>query len=301
MKSVAAIIATYNRRRDLEICINALIRQTTPPGAIYVIDNASTDDTAKMISDSFGDDIQYVRLPENTGSAGGFRAGMELAFNAGFEWLWITDNDSIPSDDSLEKLLGAASKNPDVLALAPVKRRTRDGQILNCDCIWERRTDKVLNPTDMEYRECGLIEVDWVANTGLLINREAIVKAGHLRADLFAYGEDTEYCLRLRHYTRILLVTNSIVTHPDMGTGWPVPIQSLPKLYYAMRNDTYLRVRGMKRPQLTIVMALWHYLRASINILRKQDHPWQRLRAVTFATYHGLIGRLGVTPSNMNL
>ena len=301
MHSVAAIIATYNRRRDLETCIDALMRQTTPPDAIYVIDNASTDDTATMIPARFGDGVRYFRLSENTGSAGGFRVGMELAFNDGFEWLWITDNDSVPSHDSLEKLLGAAPHCPGVLALAPVKRRTRDGQILNCDCIWDRKTDTVRNPTEEEYGERYLIDVDWVANTGLLVNREAVLKAGHLRTDLFAFGEDTEYCLRLRHYTRIIVVTDSVVTHPDMGLGWPVPLQSLHKLYYGMRNDTYLSIRGLKRPRLTIVKALWHWLRVSMNILRKQDHRWQRLRAVTYATYHGLVGRLGTIPSRLNL
>jgi GT2 family glycosyltransferase len=224
---------------------------------------------------------------------------MELAFNDGFEWLWITDNDSVPSHDSLEKLLDAASHSPGVLALAPVKRRTRDGQILNCDCIWDRKTDTVRNPRNEEYRDSDLIDVDWVANTGLLVNRKAVLKAGHLRADLFAFGEDTEYCLRLRHYTRIVLVTDSVVTHPDMGMGWPVPIQSLCKLYYSLRNDIYLSVRGLKRPRLTIAKALWHWLRVSMNILRTQDHRRRRLLVVTFATYHGLIGRLGMMPGSL--
>jgi GT2 family glycosyltransferase len=292
----AAVIATYNRRRDVEICIDALMRQTAPLQAIYVVDNASTDDTEAIIRSRFDAKVRYFKLPKNTGSAGGFRAGLELAYKDGFDWIWITDNDSLPLDDSLEELLAAAHENPGVMALAPMKLRTGDGEILNCDCIWDRTMDIVRNPTGREYQECGTIDVDWVANTGLLLNREMIAKAGNLRADLFAFGEDTEYCLRLRQHTRILVVPRSVVVHPNMGMGWPVPVKFLGKLYYTMRNEVYLGLRGLRPPRLTVSEAVWRWFRASVNILRKQDYPLHRLLVVAVANYHGLVGRLGVAP-----
>lgn len=38
---------------------------------------------------------------------GGFHTGMDLAMKAGYEWLWIMDDDSIPNENALERLLDA--------------------------------------------------------------------------------------------------------------------------------------------------------------------------------------------------
>jgi GT2 family glycosyltransferase len=296
-QSIAAIIPTFNRRRELEKCLDALSSQTTPPDAVYIIDNGSTDDTAVKIQPRLTAQVKYFRMSANLGSAGGFRKGMELAFNDGYEWLWITDNDSVPSRNSLERLMNVALENPEVTALAPTKLRETDRAIIKGDMIWDRSARTARSPSDREYRECPLIEVDWVPNTGMLISRKAVLAAGHLRADLFAFGEDTEYCLRIRRHSKILLVTDSVVVHPEMGAGWPVPISALRKLYYAQRNEVYLKLRGLQLPDANLVEVVWKWFRMSFNIVRRQDHPVSRLFVVSIATWHGITGRLGQAPA----
>lgn len=296
-QSIAAIIPTFNRRRELEKCLDALSSQTTPPDAVYIIDNGSTDDTAEKIQPRLTAQVKYFRMSANLGSAGGFRKGMELAFNDGYEWLWITDNDSVPSRNSLERLMNVALENPEVMALAPTKLRETDRAIIKGDMIWDRSARTARSPSDREYRECPLIEVDWVPNTGMLISRKAVLAAGHLRADLFAFGEDTEYCLRIRRHSKILLVTDSVVVHPEMGTGWPVPISALKKLYYLKRNEVYLSLRGLQLPSSSLVGVVYMWLRVSLNIVRKQDHPASRLFVLSIATWHGVTGRLGQAPA----
>ena len=296
-QSVAAVIPTFNRRRELEKCLDALSSQTTPPDAVYIIDNGSTDDTAEKIQPRLTAQVKYFRMSANLGSAGGFRKGMELAFNDGYEWLWITDNDSVPSRNSLERLMNVALENPEVMALAPTKLRETDRAIIKGDMIWDRSARTARSPSDREYRECPLIEVDWVPNTGMLISRKAVLTAGHLRADLFAFGEDTEYCLRIRRHSKILLVTDSVVVHPEMGCGWPVPISALRKLYYAQRNEVYLKLRGLQLPDANLVEVVWKWFRMSFNIVRRQDHPVSRLFVVSIATWHGITGRLGQAPA----
>jgi GT2 family glycosyltransferase len=193
--------------------------------------------------------------------------------------------------------MNVALENPEVMALAPTKLRESDGAILKGDMIWDHSAGTARSPSDKEYRECPLIEVDWVPNTGMLISRKAVLTVGHLRADLFAFGEDTEYCLRIRRHSKILLVTNSVVVHPEMGTGWPVPISALKKLYYLKRNEVYLSLRGLQLPSSSLVGVVYMWLRVSLNIVRRQDHPISRLFVLSLATWHGVTGRLGQAPA----
>ena len=46
---VAAVVVTYNRKELLMECLEALLRQTRPLQAIYIIDNASTDGTPELL------------------------------------------------------------------------------------------------------------------------------------------------------------------------------------------------------------------------------------------------------------
>ncbi len=83
VQGVAAIIVTYNRAEKLERVIKCVQRQTHPVKWILVIDNASTDDTADVLS-RFSDDsrLKVFSLTENTGGAGGFAHGMSWTTTA---------------------------------------------------------------------------------------------------------------------------------------------------------------------------------------------------------------------------
>lgn len=97
--TVCAVVVTYNRKNLLLECLEAIRRQTRPVDAIYIIDNASTDGTPEVLKENGyipelppfnlsepyeiehkisnlvdGNPINvfYVRMYENTGSAGGF-------------------------------------------------------------------------------------------------------------------------------------------------------------------------------------------------------------------------------------
>ncbi|RYE90427.1 MAG: glycosyltransferase, partial [Cytophagaceae bacterium] len=44
-ETVAAVLVTYNRLTDLQICLDSLRQQTRLPDAFFVINNGSTDGT----------------------------------------------------------------------------------------------------------------------------------------------------------------------------------------------------------------------------------------------------------------
>ena len=101
---VCAVIVTYNRKALLKECLEAVLAQTRPPDHVLVVDNASTDGTAEMLREEFPQ-VEVLRLPENQGGAGGFHEGMKRAYEEGFDWLWLMDDDTIPRPEALEALL----------------------------------------------------------------------------------------------------------------------------------------------------------------------------------------------------
>ena len=103
----AAVVVTYNRKILLEECINNLIKNKDL--TVYIIDNASTDGTEKMIKTKFKNKIKYVNTGANLGGAGGFNFGIKHAINdRNYDYLWIMDDDTMVHDNTLEELLKKA-------------------------------------------------------------------------------------------------------------------------------------------------------------------------------------------------
>lgn len=104
---VAAIVVTYNRKKLLKKNIRALLAQTYKNFLdILVIDNASTDFTKEAIQQYINNkDIIYINTGKNLGGAGGFNFGMRKAAELNYEFMWIMDDDTIPTPTALEELI----------------------------------------------------------------------------------------------------------------------------------------------------------------------------------------------------
>src|SRR5215471_313380 len=240
--NVAAVIATRNRVGALRRCLEALAGQTVRPDAVYVIDNASTDGTSEFV-ESLGSAVHYRYLPQNTGSAGGFSEALKWAYDSGHGWLWVTDDDSVPRSDALERLLLSVRSFPDVLMAAP-KKLTPEGRLWRAEMVYDTTERVAREPNQRLYDRDEPFECDWTANTGLLVRRAAIEVGGLPLAELFAFGEDTEYCFRLRRYGKLILVPRATVIHRDPSMAWPVPVPLLWRSYYCKRNSIYLSLRS---------------------------------------------------------
>ncbi|MGO4237478.1 glycosyltransferase [Pseudarthrobacter sp. YAF2] len=96
MDNLYAVVVTYNRADFLRNLLHSFTGPGSAPAQVLVVDNASTDHTADVVAQAMsagGPPIRYERLDRNVGGAGGFSRGVELALEAGAEWLWLMDDD----------------------------------------------------------------------------------------------------------------------------------------------------------------------------------------------------------------
>lgn len=99
---VVAVVVTYNRPNDLERCLSALADQSHQVARTLVIDNASDEPTAQVLTRFPA--VEVHRLDANYGSSGGFARGIELASLFDAEWVWVMDDDAVPQPDALERV-----------------------------------------------------------------------------------------------------------------------------------------------------------------------------------------------------
>jgi rhamnopyranosyl-N-acetylglucosaminyl-diphospho-decaprenol beta-1,3/1,4-galactofuranosyltransferase len=243
---VAAVIPTFNRKRTLARCIDAVFEQTVPFDHLLVIDNASTDGTADMMAERSyldSDKVTYVRLESNSGSAGGFHAGLKRAAEFKTHWIWVIDDDAIPEPTCLEMLLvhaaqlsghrvGAMVSNRHQLAGKPIRYRLPRSAS-------ESFRYTFACPQEGIDRDAALIPLDWFTFISALLSAQMVEEIGLPMEEFFYFGEDIEYSLRARDKGfQSFMVLTSIVDHPREG----LDTESLPgwRWYYIHRNSIYL-------------------------------------------------------------
>ncbi|WP_198951317.1 glycosyltransferase [Pigmentiphaga sp. NML080357] len=201
MDNIAVVIVTHNRCELLGRCLEGLARQTVPPKAIYVVDNASTDATAQLLAGRTDLPLHVTRSAENLGGAGGFALGMKLAHEGGWDWIWMMDDDVVPQSDCAQQLVKCGE-----LAMIAV-RENLDGALVERSAIrFDLRNPLVVRSkrsyVAQTYRVRShmpaVLYVENVAFEGFMVHRSVVDAVGYPDARYFIFYDDVDYALRIR-------------------------------------------------------------------------------------------------------
>ena len=302
-KSVCAVVVTYNRKNLLIRTLNKVLDQTFPIRKLIVVDNASSDGTPQLLRDKGfivneppqplnelwieknildrGIEFIYIRLPENTGGAGGFHTGIEFALKEGCEWLWLMDDDGYPQRDTLEKLIQYTTIADWISPLVVNENNPKElFTPLNYPTISSNNYLKTVEEAKMAANN-GILENIATSFNGVLISRKIIEKIGNVRKDLFLWADDTDLLLRtMLAKFKIVTVIDSLFFHPKNRilqnpkkimfglTELRLP-EDKKRLYYRIRNRTYIykkywKIFGLKTSLKVLVKDFikynWYFL-----------------------------------------
>lgn len=209
---IIAVIVTYNRLELLKRAIQAIRSQTVKVKKIIVVDNASTDGTHDYLlnESQSNNDLTNLRIANNSGGAGGFHYGMELALKANPDLVWLMDDDGYPSNNCLELLLN--NKTNENTILNPLVVNCNDNSRLSFGL-----GEKIKTVTDANSAsENNLIPGIGNPFNGTLISKEIIYKIGLPKKEMFIWGDEAEYILRAKSKNiNIATVVSSIFFHPE--------------------------------------------------------------------------------------
>ncbi len=277
-KSLAAVVVTYNRSEKLRKVLDALLVQTRMPEKIYVIDNASTDDTPEVVGSFDPEIVRHVRLPENVGGAGGFNAGMRLAYEDGHDYFWISDDDAYPAADAIEILERELESFDDRTQYrAPFACSVvdwTDGTLCNMnnpETVWDWPRWYRKDSAVFLVKSCSFVSV--------LVCRWAVQKHGLPIKEYFIWQDDVEYTLRLsRSYPGLFCPDSRIVHDTPKNEGTTLAklnADNLWKYKFGVRNQAS-RVRRDRGHRGYFSYALFVQ-----GIMRRNKIPW-RLRVRIF-------------------
>jgi GT2 family glycosyltransferase len=300
-RSLASLTVAYNGVGVLARHLDALNRQTCKLDEVIVVNNASTDGTLNLLATEYPG-VTVLDLPVNGGVGGGYAAGLAYAaLTKKYDWVWLFDQDSVPSVDGLERLLGGlehlGSSAENTAILAPVCMHS--GTKLPCPGFsWNGGR---MVPVFGDSRK-PIILVDMVVSSGSLVRRRAIEAVGLPRSDFFMDFVDYEHCLRLRrHGFEIAVVRDS---HLDHVLGSPSKFKILGRttfwtdhapwrVYYRFRNEVFI-VWQYYPKWINKGFTLCRLVRYAVALLLFGKQKVECLGMMYRGFLDGRVGRLGI-------
>jgi GT2 family glycosyltransferase len=238
---LSVIILSYNTKDLLRKCLWSVFASKIDfKFEVLVPDNGSTDGSADMIKQDFPQ-AKFI----NTGGNIGFSKGNNIALRqAQGKYVLLLNPDTEVNPDTLDKSIKYLESHSEVGAMG-CKVLLPSGQ-LDQAC---RR--KFPNPKNSFLRLFGLskfsdynfvtpidqeIEVDAVMGAYMMVRKDLIDKVGLLDEDYFMYGEDLDWCWRIKEAGyKIMYYPACSITHYKYGSSQLIPFKTIRMAHKAMK------------------------------------------------------------------
>lgn len=272
--SVCAVVVTYNPSpEELAALLTALRPQV---GDAVVVDNGSSN-ADKVSHLASLNHCTFVSMGRNAGIAAAQNRGIAWALSKGAHYVLLSDQDSVPAPDMVEKLklcfeapqnleqlplpgkavtdqFPASAFSGPVAAVGPVPSDGR-GDGSGGDLVYsftERGARRTRVPKPGQ-----VLVVPFVLASGCLISREALEVVGPMNETLFIDHVDLAWCLRaIEKGFRILVSGDARIYHSlgdDVATvpgrKRAVHLHSPIRNYYMMRNTLLLQSASFVPPK----------------------------------------------------
>lgn len=268
-RNIAILILNWNGYEHTKNCIHSIIENTCNEVDIFVVDNASTDDSISSLKSEFDEKISIISNRENLGFAGGNNVGLNHIIVNNYKYVWLINNDTRITNNTLQPLIDTIEKNSNCAAVTskifydePDPRLWYAGASFSKISLMSKHIGEGLHDNAKFNHEQI---VPFISGCSMFIRCEYLKKIGLLDDKFFAYYEDLDWCIRARKlnydliyqpdsilYHKVSATFNSKLLRKNRGKTSPL------SLYYISRNKIYiLKKHSINRIHFSIAFIIY--------------------------------------------
>lgn len=209
-EKLAIVICNHNKGTETINCIHSVLSSayfqsnynsdgTLRGLKIYVIDNASDDDSQNLITTNYKGQnaISFMRSDKDLGSCGGLNLGIRQALLEGFQYICCLGEEVTIAPDALKIMLDFMQSHPNVGLLGGKVYHKHmphyiqqfgisiDFKHFRASTLYADTADSADLPNE--------VYCDAIGACGMMVSAKAIKKAGLMPEENFLYWDDTEW------------------------------------------------------------------------------------------------------------
>ena len=295
----AGVVVTYNRKEELLKNIHSVLKQEKRFDKFYIIDNCSTDGTYEYLKEQGilnYDFIEFVSLDSNVGGAGGFYYGMKYAYENGFDFICLMDDDGRPiCKDTFSVLFEKAKR------FYKKNHKLMLNSLVVCDELCEKLSfglGRMVTAKEVRGSAQNGVITDLINPfIGTLISKELVKEIGYQNREFFIRGDEVDYQSRAaKAGACVATIVDSVYFHPSsevVPLKWKgqivyVGICSPWKSYYLVRNYCYRVKRDLGN-----LAAIKQFLFQIYATLKCNPEGKACIKMLVKGFFDGMHGRLG--------
>jgi GT2 family glycosyltransferase len=206
--AISVVVVNWNTKELLRTCL-ASVRDHLPEAETICVDNASADGSPEMVTAEFPS-ATLIRNERNLGFGAANNIGMAAARAPVF---LLLNSDARLLDGTIAPLAARLEREPRLGVIGP-RLRYEDGRLqasahrfgsLRLLALEELGLYKLLSRSRAAEVLLGAYwdhaherQVDWVVGACMLVRRDVFEKTGGFDPAIFLYGEEVEWCERIR-------------------------------------------------------------------------------------------------------
>ncbi|GAA4883866.1 hypothetical protein GCM10023311_02670 [Flaviramulus aquimarinus] len=207
--TVYIIIITYNGIKWIEKCLKSCENYN-----VIVVDNASNDETVSHIKDNYPE-VDILELKKNLGFGAANNKGISHALKAGADYVLLLNQDAYLESGTIKKLIEVHKSHTAFGVISPIHL---NGLANKLDSGFSNYitydNNNFLYFDAIKGRLSDIYEVPFVNAACWLLPKSTLRKIGGFDPVFFHYGEDVNYCQRLKyHGLKVGVVPNAFVLH----------------------------------------------------------------------------------------
>lgn len=197
MKEIGIVICNYNKSAYVVKCIETVLASDYQNFDIYVVDNASTDNSVEAIKKNYKDIVTVLENKENLGGSGGFNTGIRKVLEGDYKYVYCLDNDVQITPNAIGALHDFLENNPKVGMVGSKVNHLQMpnyvqqmGLKIRFDCF----------SAETLYADCldsveipEIVYCDTVAACSVMLPVKVIREVGMMPEDNFIYWDDMEW------------------------------------------------------------------------------------------------------------
>lgn len=241
---VSVVIVTYRSSNELPACVESVMQQSVPL-EVLLVDNASSDQTPKIINDYAArfDNIHAILNSQNLGLAAGNNCALGKSQG---KYLLILNPDTVLPERTLQRMLTFMEDNPDIGVIGPQSLYQGGSSHVSFHRYWGMLS--VLLWRIIPYRISRSIydrfssykrqDVLFVSGACLFVRRAIFEQIGGYDPQYFLTVEDAlDLCLRVKKTGyRVVFLPEVQVVHFTGRSGVQAPYLSV---WQANRGTIY--------------------------------------------------------------
>ena len=197
-------MVTYNGEIWIKKNIDSLLKSNYPID-IVVVDNASTDGSIELLKEYKS--INLIQNKNNLGFGKANNIGINRAINNGADAIFLLNQDTWIFENTITKLAEKLFENPSLGIVSPIHYSADE---TNLDSNFSTYYNKFDAETDFN----SIRIVPFVNAAAWLVSKECFQKTGYFEPIFSHYGEDRNFCDRVRfHGFKIGIVKDASICH----------------------------------------------------------------------------------------